>query len=148
MKELQEVDFQKLDNQLCFPLYAASRLITKCYQPLLKDFELTYPQYLVLMVLWEQDKVPLNYLSEKLYLQSNTLTPLVKRMEEMQLVTRQRSKEDERSVLISLTEKGQSLKCEAKEVPTQLVANFDKMTTEELKLLHQLLYKLIGNFEE
>lgn len=148
MKELPEIDFQKLDNQLCFPLYAASRLITKCYQPLLKDFELTYPQYLVLMVLWEQDEVPLSYLSEKLYLQSNTLTPLVKRMEEMQLVTRQRSKEDERSVLISLTKKGKSLQCDAKEVPTQLLSNLDQMSAEELKLLHQLLYKLIGNFDQ
>ena len=82
------VDVLKLENQLCFPLYTASRLTTQCYQPLLKELGLTYPQYLVMLVLWERDQVNLSYLSEKLFLQSNTLTPLLKRMESMDLLTR------------------------------------------------------------
>lgn len=140
-------DYQKLENQLCFPLYAASRLVTKCYQPLLKDYELTYPQYLVLLVLWEHNAVPLSFISEKLILQSNTVTPLVKRMEEMGLLTRERSSEDERSVIISLTDKGKSLKPQAQNVPFDLAANF-KLDMEELTQLHGLLYKLIHNLKE
>lgn len=140
------LDLQKLENQLCFPLYAASRLVTKCYQPLLKDFDITYPQYLVLLVLWENNGVPLSFISDKLLLQSNTLTPLVKRMEEMELLTRTRSATDERSVIIELTTKGEELKQLAENVPMQLAENFN-MDIEELTLLHKLLYKVIHNIE-
>lgn len=140
------LDLQKLENQLCFPLYAASRLVTKCYQPLLKDFDITYPQYLVLLVLWENNGVPLSFISDKLLLQSNTLTPLVKRMEEMELLTRTRSATDERSVIIELTAKGEELKQLAENVPMQLAENFN-MDIEELTLLHKLLYKVIHNIE-
>ena len=103
----------QLDKQLCFPLYTASRLVTQCYHPILKELDLTYPQYLVLLVLWESDKVNVSLISKRLYLQSNTLTPLLKRMEEMGLLTRERSVEDERNVIIRLTEKGSNLQIQA-----------------------------------
>lgn len=134
----------KLENQLCFPLYAASRLVTQCYQPALDELGLTYPQYLVLLVLWETDRVPVKLLSEKLLLQSNTLTPLLKRMQEAGLLDRARSQEDERSVVISLTEKGRELKAKAPAVAQQLAGNMG-ISQEEARQLYVLLHKLIGN---
>lgn len=134
----------KLENQLCFPLYAASRMVTKCYQPALDVLGITYPQYLVLMVLWEEDAVNLSLLSDKLKLQSNTLTPLLKRMEEMGLIDRVRSQKDERSIVISLTEKGKGLKLEAPKVQDQLI-NHLGITREESQQLKHLLDKLIQN---
>jgi DNA-binding MarR family transcriptional regulator len=134
----------KLENQLCFPLYAASRLVTKCYQPVLDELGLTYPQYLVLLVLWETDAVNLSVLSNRLQLQSNTLTPLVKRMEEMKLIDRVRSQEDERAIVISLTKKGKELKLNAPKVQGHLAKQIG-ITIAEAQQLHQLLYKLIGN---
>lgn len=140
-------DLLKLENQLCFPLYAASRLVTKCYQPLLDELGLTYPQYLVLLVLWETDSVNLKVLSEKLQLQSNTLTPLLKRMEETGLINRTRSEEDERSMIMSLTKKGSLLKEKAPAVQSRLTANIG-ITLEEAQQLHGLLYKLIVHLNE
>ncbi|WP_372758041.1 MarR family winged helix-turn-helix transcriptional regulator [Mariniflexile sp.] len=141
---MQVNDSLKLENQLCFPLYAASRLVTKCYQPVLDSLGITYPQYLVLMVLWENDSVNLSLLSEKLMLQSNTLTPLLKRMEKMDLITRLRSKTDERNIIISLTKKGIDIKNEAPKVQNQLSQNIG-VTLKEAEQLHMLLYKLIEN---
>ena len=132
----------KLENQLCFPLYAASRLVTQCYQPALDELELTYPQYLVMLVLWETDAVNIKVLSEKLLLQSNTLTPLLKRMQESGLIDRVRSKEDERSVIISLTAKGRELKKRAPKAVFQLADNVG-ITEEQARQLHSLLYTLI-----
>jgi DNA-binding MarR family transcriptional regulator len=134
----------KLENQLCFPLYAASRLVTKCYQPLLDEFGLTYPQYLVLLILWETDAVNLKVFADKLYLQSNTLTPLLKRMEETELITRTRSREDERSIIISLTDKGKYLKTKAPKIVKALTDDLGISLTEAQQL-HVLLYKLIGH---
>lgn len=111
----------KLENQLCFTLYATSREITKLYRPLLDQFNLTYPQYLVMLALWEKDGVTVNELGEKLFLDSGTLTPLLKRMESLGYVLRQRSKEDERRVLINLTAHGEALKEEACLIPEQLL---------------------------
>jgi DNA-binding MarR family transcriptional regulator len=137
----------KLDKQLCYPLYAASRLITKCYQPMLGELGLTYPQYLVLLVLWENDNVSLGTIAERLQLQSNTLTPLLKRMQHLGLLTRNRSQEDERSVIISLTEEGKILRNRAVTIPEQL-DNSLKITTEEYMQLHTLLYKLLSSHEQ
>jgi DNA-binding MarR family transcriptional regulator len=95
----------KLENQLCFPVYAASRLITRIYQPYLDEIGITYPQYLVLLVLWEKDEVTVNEISRKLILNTNTTTPLLKRLEAQGLVSRRRSGEDERKVIIALTAK-------------------------------------------
>ncbi|WP_431292449.1 MarR family winged helix-turn-helix transcriptional regulator [Pedobacter sp. P26] len=134
----------KLENQLCFPLYAASRLVTKCYQPVLDTLGITYPQYLVLMVLWENDSVSLSLLSQKLMLQSNTLTPLLKRMQETGLVERVRSLKDERSIVISLTEKGLALKEKAPALRAQLGDHLG-INLEEIIQLKALLDKLIKN---
>ncbi|PRZ01303.1 MarR family winged helix-turn-helix transcriptional regulator [Marinilabilia salmonicolor] len=111
----------KLENQLCFPVYAASRLITREYQPYLDKLGITYPQYLVLMVLWEHGPLSVKEISSKLILNTNTLTPLLKRMMNLGIVTRQRSEEDERKVIVALTEKGESMQHEAAEIPEKLL---------------------------
>lgn len=103
----------QLKNQICFRLYTAARLITQAYTPMLSKMGITYPQYLVLMVLWEQDHQPVNDIAHKLLLETNTVTPLLQRMEKLGLVTRQRGKEDKRQQIVSLTEKGQQLEEEA-----------------------------------
>jgi DNA-binding MarR family transcriptional regulator len=111
----------KLSNQICFPLYSVSRLITKAYKPYLDKMGLTYPQYLVLMVLWENDGLTVNQISEKLLLNTNTLSPLLKRMEKMEILKRNRSSEDERSVIVQITEKGKQLKTLAMPIPENLI---------------------------
>ena len=111
----------QLDNQLCFPLYAASRMVTKLYQPLLEKLDITYPQYLILLVLWESDALTVNEIGKKLMLETNTLTPLLKRMEIKDIIKRTRSKIDERQVIIKLTDKGSSLKQQALCIPAELL---------------------------
>jgi len=143
MKENGTEENAKLENQLCFHLYAASRLITKCYQPVLDELEITYPQYLVLMVLWEDDQVNLNWLSGKLMLQSNTLTPLLKRMQEQGLLVRERSSIDERNIVISLTDKGKILKLEVPRLQQQLTDI--GIDPDEVTQLRVLLSKILKN---
>ena len=135
----------KLENQLCFPVYAASRLIIREYQPYLDKLGITYPQYLVLMVLWENDNLTINEISQKLILNTNTLTPLLKRMEVMEILTRTRDIGDERKVLIKLTSKGKKLREKAASIPEKLAAklNSDAMSLEELGELKASLHKLI-----
>lgn len=135
----------KLENQLCFPVYAASRLITREYQPFLDKLEITYPQYLVLMVLWEKDSLSVNEITEKLILNTNTITPILKRMEAQGIITRKRSEEDERRVIITLTPKGKQLQSEASSIPEKLVERLvsEKVSLEELKILKDQLYKII-----
>lgn len=111
----------KLEHQICFPVYAASRLITREYQPHLDKLGITYPQYLVLMILWEEDHVPVNDIAKKLILNTNTITPLLKRMELQEILMRERSKEDERKVLVRLTEKGKQLQEQASLIPELLL---------------------------
>ena len=137
----------KLDNQICFPLYTASRLVIQRYQPMLKDLDITYPQYLVLMVLWEKDEVNLSTIAEKLQLQSNTLTPLLKRLQQRGFLERKRSETDERNIVITLTEKGKKLKDQACDVPG-LLAEQIPLSMEEAKELYRLLYKMIGEMNE
>ncbi len=117
-----EFDQLKLSNQLCFPIYAASRLITREYQPHLDKLGITYPQYLVLMVLWETDAISVNEISTKLILNTNTITPLLKRMESLGLIKRQRSESDERKVIVELTSKGKLMQDEAATIPEKLAA--------------------------
>ena len=136
----------KLQNQVCFPLYAASRLVVQAYRPLLADLGLTYPQYLVMLVLWEQDGVSVGQLGERLYLDSGTLTPLLKRLEKQGLVERIRRPQDDRTVENFLTEAGRALKENAVNVPTELVCNaqLEDNHLDELKSqLHELLDKLL-----
>lgn len=127
----------QLSNQVCFPIYSASRLITKAYKPYLDEMGITYPQYLVLMVLWENDNLSVNQITEKLLLNTNTVSPLLKRMEKLELIQRNRSSEDERSVLVQLKEKGKLLKDKAKPIPEKLLKI---LLNENIKLseVHQL----------
>ncbi len=121
----------KLENQLCFPVYAASRLIVREYTPYLDKLGITYPQYLVLMILWEKDGYAVNDIAQKLILNTNTITPLLKRMEKMDIIKRQRSDEDERKVMVHLTEKGIKMKEEAVKIPEQLA---QKLLNSSLEL--------------
>jgi DNA-binding MarR family transcriptional regulator len=132
----------KLENQLCFPFYAISRQITALYRPLLEPLNLTYPQYLVLLVLWEHKISSVKDLGKKLLLDSGTLTPLLKRMEQDELVSRQRDKADERVVFVSLTNKGIELENEAKDIPFKL-ASCMALTMEEFINLKAQLDKLM-----
>lgn len=111
----------RLDNQLCFALYSASLSVTKMYKPLLAQLGLTYPQYLVMLVLWESDGLSVSALGERLYLDSGTLTPLLKRMEQAGLLQRQRASEDERRVDVSLTTPGRNLQKRAMPIPACMV---------------------------
>lgn len=113
-------DALKLENQLCFRFYTVSRLITQAYGPLLDRLGVTYPQYLVLLVLWENDAQPVNDIAKRLVLETNTVTPLLKRMEAEGLVRRTRGTEDARQVIVSLTEKGSRLRETAKDIPDQM----------------------------
>jgi len=121
----------KLENQLCFPVYAASRLITREYQPYLENLEITYPQYLVLLVLWEKDSLSVNDIAKKLILNTNTVTPLLKRMEQQGLLNRKRSEKDERKVFVQLSEKGARLKEKASLIPEELAK---RLSDNELKV--------------
>lgn len=135
-------DALKLENQLCFPLYAASRAVIRQYHPYLSALDLTYTQYIALMVLWQEDGSSVKALSEKLFLDSGTLTPLLKSMEQKGLVTRRRSEKDERSVTVRLTETGWALRDKALEVPGK-VAGCVRLDTAEALQLYALLYKLL-----
>lgn len=134
-----------LENQICFPIYSASRLITKAYKPYLDELGITYPQYLVLMVLWENDKLSVNQITEKLLLNTNTLSPLLKRMEKMELIQRSRCTEDERSVIIKLTATGKQLKTKALPIPEKLIAELvtDQIQLEDMLQLKDTLCELI-----
>lgn len=137
-------DALKLENQLCFPIYACSREIIKKYKPLLEPLGLTYTQYIAMMVLWEKDDITVKQLGEKLYLDSGTLTPVLKKMEAEGFIIRERRTEDERNVYITLTDKGTVLKDQAINVPEQL-AKCINLSPEELKMLYKLVYKLLDN---
>ncbi|MCT4673285.1 MAG: MarR family transcriptional regulator [Prolixibacteraceae bacterium] len=137
----------KLSNQFCFPFYVASRMITKLYQPLLDQYGITYPQYLVLMVLWESSPLPVKEIGQKLYLNSNTLTPLLKRMENQDLIIRKRDTNDERKVFITLTEKANELQREIACVPTTLFEKLD-LPKEKLIQIKSDIQELISNLEK
>jgi MarR family transcriptional regulator, organic hydroperoxide resistance regulator len=120
-RKLSALDPQRLDNQICFAVYSAAHAFNRVYKPLLDRLGLTYPQYLVMLVLWERDDVPVKDIGEKLFLDSGTLTPLLKRLEAAHLVKRTRSREDERQVLIALTPQGHALKEKARAVPQSIL---------------------------
>lgn len=139
-----------LENQLCFPLYAASRMTTKIYAPLLKALDLTYPQYLVMLVLWQHGEQTVNQIGSRLYLESNTLTPLLKRLEQKGLISRRRSSQDERSVLVQLTETGAQLKAQAQEIPKTIIESFNdsRLTEPEVLQFQKTLFKLVEILSE
>ena len=137
----------KLENQLCFPFYAVSRLIIRAYQEDLDALGITYPQYLVMMVLWENNEQTVNEIAEKLILNTNTVTPLLKRMEGMQLITRTPSKTDQRKVLVALTDSGRAMREQAAEIPFKLMNRLNNEISpaqmEETAMLKNKLYELI-----
>ena len=139
-------DSLKLENQLCFPLYAASREIIKLYKPYLDELDLTYTQYITMLLLWEHHTLTVKEMGALLYLDSGTLTPLLKKLEAKGYLTRVRSTEDERSVVVSLTDMGEALKEQAKHIPGQLAACV-KLTREEAAQLHRLLYRILGTLD-
>jgi len=133
----------KLENQLCFPLYACSREIIKRYTPHLDKIGLTYTQYITMMVLWEKRSVGVKELGDKLFLDSGTLTPVLKKLEAKGLVTRARSRTDERSLVVSITEAGDALRAQAAEIPAQM-ARCMTLAPDEAAELYRILYKLLG----
>ncbi|PMM63625.1 MarR family transcriptional regulator [Vibrio splendidus] len=137
-------DYLKLDNQVCFALYSASNAMSRAYQPLLKALDLTYLQYIVMMVLWEEKEINVKALGAKTHLDSGTLTPLLKRLEAKGYVLRTRSAEDERVRVITLTPAGVDLKEQAQTVPVEMLC-LSKMNEGELKSLKAQCEQLLGN---
>ena len=137
-------DQLKLDNQLCFPLYASSKEIVRLYRPFLEPLGLTYTQYITMLVMWEQKKVNVKTLGDRLYLDSGTLTPLLKRLEGQGYVVRQRDPQDERNVNVSITEKGEKLKEQARYIPAKISACLP-LSPDEAKTLYELLYRVLNN---
>ena len=143
---MKKYDALKLENQLCFPLYAASREVIKQYRPYLDELDLTYTQYITMMVFWEEKCLSVKELGKKLFLDSGTLTPVLKSLEAKGYVTRERSKADERVLTVKITEEGEKLRERSADVPGK-IAGCVKLTPEEAITLYGLLYKLLGNFD-
>ena len=140
-------DYLKLSQQLCFPIYHLSKEITNAYRPMLEQLDVTYPQYLVLMVLWEHGTLSVKQIGEQLHLDSGTLTPLLKRLQAKEMVERERAFQDERIVEISLTEKGNNLKQKATCIPLQLMEQV-QLSTEEQSQLKTILDKILNNLQK
>ena len=141
--DYSKYDALKLENQLCFPLYACSREIVKRYKPFLEKIDLTYTQYIAMMVMWEKKSVNVKELGECLYLDSGTLTPLLKKLESKGLLTRTRSDKDERNLVVTITDAGEKLKGKAVEIPLK-IAGCTNLTSQEGMLLYSILYKILG----
>ena len=135
-------DALKIENQLCFPLYACAKETIRLYKPFLDELDLTYTQYITMMVLWEKKTLTVKELGKVLYLDSGTLTPLLKKLETKGLLVRERSKEDERNLFITLTKEGEAMKDRALHVPGELAKCVD-LEPEETLVLYKLLYKLL-----
>ena len=135
-------DCLKLENQLCFPLYACSKEVIRRYKPYLDKLDLTYTQYIAMMVMWEKKEVTVKELGKYLYLDSGTLTPVLKKLEEKKYVIRNRSKEDERNLIVSITQEGEDLKEQAVQIPASLSACVN-VEPQEAQQLYRLLYKLL-----
>ncbi len=141
---MNNCDALKLENQLCFPLYACSKEIVRRYKPYLDELDLTYTQYITMMVLWEEDEINVKELGKKLYLDSGTLTPLLKKLEAKKYITRTRSKEDERNLVVKITGKGKALREKACEIPAK-VGSCVKLSEEKAKLLYETLYQILDS---
>ena len=139
-------EMMKLANQVCFPLYAAARSVVSLYTPFLKPLGLTYTQYLVFLILWEKDEITVGEICDRLMLDNGTVSPLLKKMQQAGYVDRKRSEEDDRVVIITLTEKGRTLQDKAKEVPVKVGQCID-LEPEKVQTLYALLYELLGNIE-
>ena len=144
---MEKSESLKLDEQICFPLYVLSKEITGLYRPILEELDLTYPQYLVMMVLWEEDGLAVSHIGEKLFLDSGTLTPVLKRLENKGFINRIRNKEDERVVQLFLTENGKNLRQQACGIPEKLLEQIH-VQMEDLKNFKDTLNQLINNIKK
>jgi len=140
--EPEEYDILKLENQMCFPLYACAKEVVRRYKPFLDELELTYTQYIALMIIWEYRQINVKQLGKYLYLDSGTLTPLLKKLEKRGLILRARSEEDERNLLVTVTDKGLALRDKAIDVPIKM-AQCMNLQIDEVKTLYRLLYKIL-----
>lgn len=137
-------DVLKLENQLCFPLYACAKEIVRRYKPYLDELDLTYTQYITMMVMWEEKEINVKELGKKLYLDSGTLTPLLKKLEAKNYVKRERSKSDERNLIVSITKKGETLKSQAVEIPEK-ISNCIKLSEDKAFTLYNTLYEILNS---
>ena len=144
---MSKYDCLKLENQLCFPLYACSKAITKHYKPFLDELDLTYTQYITMMVLWEKKKANVSDLGKCLYLDSGTLTPVIKKLEAKGYITKNRSKDDERNVIVEITAEGDKLRDRAVKIPS-MMGGCVNISEKEGAELYKTLYKILGNFDE
>lgn len=142
MSDIDYDEMLKLENQLCFSLYAAARHVVSLYTPHLKELGITYTQYIVFLVLWEKDGIPVGELGKRLYLDNGTLTPLLKKLEVAGYVTRSRDNDDERVVIVTLTEKGRALKERAREIPLK-VGSCVALSEKDATVMYALLYQLL-----
>ena len=140
---MSEYDKLKLDNQLCFSLYALSREVIKMYQPVLSKYNLTYTQYVTMLAMWELEKAPFKEVAKKLYLDSGTLTPVLKKLESMGLVNKYRDKHDDRMVIVELTQKAIDLKDDIKKVPDEMYCKINGLEVDELINLKKSLDKML-----
>ena len=146
IKEESKYDVLRLESQLCFPLYACSKEIVRRYKPFLDEIDLTYTQYITMMVLWFKKKVNVKELGEELMLDSGTLTPVLKKLEGKGYITRERSKEDERTLIVSITKEGEDLKDKALSIPKKMSICLG-IEKEQMDILYNLLYQVIKNIE-
>ena len=143
MSETDYKEMMKLENQMCFPLYAAARSVTSLYTPWLKELGITYTQYITFLVLWEKDGITVGEICERLMLDNGTVSPLLKKMEKAGYITRSRSAEDDRVVVITLTEQGRAMQDRAKDIPEKVGECIDLSPEKAIKL-YELLYELLG----
>lgn len=137
----------RLESQLCFPLYACSKEVVRKYKPLLDAIDLTYTQYIAMMVLWEKREINVKELGNHVYLDSGTMTPVLKKLESKDLITRTRSKNDERNLIVRITEKGLKLRDEALKIPIRMGSCIN-LSKDEAEMLYKLLYKVLGAMEK
>lgn len=143
---MDKYDSLKLENQLCFPLYAAAKEITRKYKPFLDKLDLTYTQYICMMVMWEHKSLNVKKLGEYIYLDSGTLTPLLKKLEDKGYIERKKNLEDERNLVISITDKGMKLRDDALSVPKS-IGSCIPLSAEEAAVLYKVLYKILNNLK-
>lgn len=144
---MNKYDCLKLDNQLCFPLYAAAKEVTRKYKPFLDKLDLTYTQYIVMMILWEEKELNVKEIGERIYLDSGTLTPLLRKLESKGYIKRNKSSFDERNVIVSITKKGNELKEKAIDIPNK-IGKCVKLDEKEAKFMYDILYKILSNLKE
>ncbi|KAB1439913.1 MarR family winged helix-turn-helix transcriptional regulator [Candidatus Galacturonibacter soehngenii] len=140
-------DMLRLENQLCFPLYACAKEVVKQYKPYLDEIDLTYTQYITMMVLWDKKSLNVKTLGKCLYLDSGTLTPLLKKLEKQGYIKRERSVEDERNLIVTITKKGEELKEKASDIPNKIGACM-KLPKEDAKVLYDTLYRILNQIAD